>query len=412
MLSRVMLLEAALAVGGAVAASKSCPANLELSCHNTTAVDTCCTVYPGGQLLMTQFWDTDPSTGPADSWTIHGLWPDYCDGSYPQFCDKSREITNATQIMQAADKCTLAYMEKYWLDYQGDNEQFWEHEFNKHGTCISTLDRKCYSEYQTSQEVVDYFKTTVQLFKTLPSYKWLAAAGIVPSADKTYTLAEIQAAIKANYGFEAIVNCNKNTKAMNEIWYHFNTKGSVQTGKFVPVQPVGSSTCPKTGIKYLPKYGGGSPSATTTTGGATTTTTTATGTATTSGPAPTGGSALSGKAYLYVNTPSDSNGGFLISGGAWYRAGGTPATYTATPNADGTTFQLNSSKGKCGVQADSSFSCASGVTASNFGYDGSFLTYNGANTFYAASLPTGTQQGVVYTSQKAVSLQVTWSPRS
>ena len=24
--------------------------------------------------FQTQFWDADPSTGPVDSWTIHGLW--------------------------------------------------------------------------------------------------------------------------------------------------------------------------------------------------------------------------------------------------------------------------------------------------------------------------------------------------
>ena len=45
-----------------------------LSCHNTTAVDSCCLSYPGGQFLQTQFWDADPAVGPADSWTIHGLW--------------------------------------------------------------------------------------------------------------------------------------------------------------------------------------------------------------------------------------------------------------------------------------------------------------------------------------------------
>jgi ribonuclease T2 len=36
--------------------------------------DSCCFNAPGGDILMTQFWDTDPSTGPSDSWTIHGLW--------------------------------------------------------------------------------------------------------------------------------------------------------------------------------------------------------------------------------------------------------------------------------------------------------------------------------------------------
>lgn len=88
-----------------------------VSCQTKAAVDplsfaTCCyngALKPGfkesGLVLATQFWDTDPSTGPADSTTIHGeaspapstrqrgadllvcrftgLWPDYCDGSYP-----------------------------------------------------------------------------------------------------------------------------------------------------------------------------------------------------------------------------------------------------------------------------------------------------------------------------------------
>ena len=49
--------------------------NPQLSCQNTTAVaDTCCFNAPGGQLLLTQFWDTDPPTGPKHSWTVHGLW--------------------------------------------------------------------------------------------------------------------------------------------------------------------------------------------------------------------------------------------------------------------------------------------------------------------------------------------------
>lgn len=53
----------------------SCPSDSPLSCHNTTtAPDSCCFIYPGGQLLSTQFWDSSPAIGPADSWTLHGLW--------------------------------------------------------------------------------------------------------------------------------------------------------------------------------------------------------------------------------------------------------------------------------------------------------------------------------------------------
>lgn len=299
-------------------------------------------------------------------------------------------------------------METYWKDYTGDDETFWEHEFGKHGTCMSTLNPSCYDNYQPTQEATDYFKRTVSVFKTLPSYKWLAAAGIVPSSTATYALADIQAALKANFGHNVVIDCNSKHE-LNELWYHFNVRGSIQTGEFVPVEPVGSgSTCPSTGIKYLPKYQTASSS---------TVAPTSTGTATTTGVGATASTsaspvALSGKGTFNVVSPAvppSQTGGFLISGGTWYRNGGTPATYTATPNADGLTFTLNTSKGLCTVLADSSISCAAGVTnASSFGYDGTYLTYEGSSTFYAAAVPTGTPQATVYTTPMEVSLQATW----
>lgn len=61
---------------GSLVESSKCPlGQSELSCHNTTAVQNlCCFNAPGGQMLLTQFWDTKPVTGPVDSWTLHGLW--------------------------------------------------------------------------------------------------------------------------------------------------------------------------------------------------------------------------------------------------------------------------------------------------------------------------------------------------
>lgn len=146
--------------------------NPQLSCQNTSAVaDTCCFNAPGGQLLQTQFWDTNPPTGPSNHWTVHGLWPDHCDGSYDSYCDNSRNYTNITQILQAAGKTDLlTYMNTYWKDVNGDDESFWEHEWGKHGTCISTLNPRCYTGYSPQQEVVDYFQKVVDLFKTLDSY--------------------------------------------------------------------------------------------------------------------------------------------------------------------------------------------------------------------------------------------------
>jgi ribonuclease T2 len=146
--------------------------NPQISCQNTTAVaNTCCFNAPGGQLLQTQFWDTSPSTGPSNSWTIHGLWPDHCDGTYDSSCDASRAYTNITAILQSYGKTDLlAYMNTYWVDINGNDESFWEHEWSKHGTCISTLKTSCYTGYTAQEEVVDFFQKTVDLFKSLDSY--------------------------------------------------------------------------------------------------------------------------------------------------------------------------------------------------------------------------------------------------
>lgn len=39
------------------------------------------------------------------------------------------------------------------------------------GTCVSTLETRCYQDYIPQQEVVDYFDRTVEIFKEVPSYE-------------------------------------------------------------------------------------------------------------------------------------------------------------------------------------------------------------------------------------------------
>ncbi|CAK7211311.1 hypothetical protein SBRCBS47491_001081 [Sporothrix bragantina] len=122
-------------------------------------------------------------------------------------------------------------------------------------------------------------------------------------------------------------------------------------------------------------------------------------------------SALSGKGHLEVSSPGVASGGALITAGTWYRGGGTPASYTATPSADGIHFTLSTSKGSCAIlDTTMALSCASTVTTpSSFGYDGTYLTYNSGNTFYATAVPSGTTQGTVYAvDQSGVTLQISW----
>ena len=302
-------------------------------------------------------------------------------------------------------------MQTYWKDYQGNDESFWEHEWAKHGTCISTLNPSCYINYQSTQEAVDFFASTVNLFKTLPSYQWLAAAGITPSSSATYTSAAIQSALQAKHGHPVTLGCSKG--ALNEIWYHYNVQGSVQSGTFQPADPDGSkSTCPGTGVKYLPKSGSGS-------GGSSPTTTSPSSPSST----PNGGSGnFYGKGYLNVST-GGSQKGCIIGAGTWYTTG-TCATFTATASGKsifsegilstkqltraGSGFTLSSSKGNCAI-SNGALTCASSVsTATIFTASSNNVAYSGSTAFYASSIPSGSTQATVYTESKPVSLTISW----
>lgn len=102
-------------------------------------------------------------------------------------------------------------MNKYWLDVSGtvvfrcfvdmqrsfvnldigNNSLLWSHEWNKHGTCFSTLNPSCFSKYTPQQEVVAYFSRTVSVFGVLNSYKFLSNAGIVPSNAALYRISDV-----------------------------------------------------------------------------------------------------------------------------------------------------------------------------------------------------------------------------
>lgn len=61
-------------------------------------------------------------------------------------------------------------MNTYWNSNDETNEEFWEHEWAEHGTCVSTLDPTCYTDYETGIEAVDFFQITVDLFLSLVGF--------------------------------------------------------------------------------------------------------------------------------------------------------------------------------------------------------------------------------------------------
>ena len=377
----------------ALSSSIACPLSLPLSCSNTTTVeDLCCFEYPGGTVLQTQFWDYDPATGPSDKWTVHGLWPDNCDGTYEQYCDKSMEVSNVSAIIQAHDSALLAEMQTYWKDYQGDDESLWEHEFNKHGTCYSTLKPTCGNLGENNENVYQYFRIAMNLYSKLPTYDWLAEAGIVPTNDKTYTKDEIISALKSKSGAEPYIGCNSDN-AIDEVWYFYHLQGSLLGEDFVAIDTLTTSkSCSSTGIKYVPK----SSNTVTPVTGATTTTGTSTTTAEAS-PSSTGYVKLTGQ------------NGCLIKNGKWY-VSGTCATYTLTQLSTGS-YTLKSKAGWCTIDSKT-LHCGSDVSSPfefEFDIDSQILVANGGTQFSAANVPTGTEQVEVTQGEGAVNFELQWN---
>ncbi|THH26971.1 hypothetical protein EUX98_g7221 [Antrodiella citrinella] len=380
--------------------SSGCSTSGPASCHNTTKeTDSCCFESPGGLLLQTQFWDTDPSTGPSDSWTIHGLWPDNCDGTFTENCDPSRAYTDISSLLTAQGSAdTLAYMQEFWVDINGQNEQFWEHEWETHGTCYSTLETSCLpSGSPKGAEAVAFFNLVVKLFKastsrlpsltcrmmahrvqqTLPTYTWLANAGITPSSSKTFTLAQITSALKTASGFTPSLDCDG--KNLNQISWYFNIKGSLFDGTFVAIDAPEKGSCATTGLKYPPKSGSPAPTGTSSGGGSTPT-----------GTPPSNGS-LPSKANLLA-----SSAGGLLTGGTWSTQ--SPATFTLSGSTS--SFTMSTSKGNCGVSGGT-LSCGSGVSASTFSAQTSggnlLLASGGSTAFTSDSAPSGSTQETVFT---------------
>ncbi|KZS99004.1 ribonuclease T2 [Sistotremastrum niveocremeum HHB9708] len=258
-----------------------------LSCENTTTIkDTCCSPTPGGLVLQTQFWDT--YTGLEDqgqllpdnsTWGIHGLWPDFCDGSFTQYCDISRQydphpspnVSNGINIPSYTGPTVdtfikafgrydlLEYMNTFWINQGDTNAHFWAHEFSKHATCFSTFDTKCYEPYIEHEDVINFFDTVIAAYKTFPTGKFLASAGIVPSNSTTYSLAAMQNAVKAHTGAIPYFGCtgpeapNKDGRTIvDEVWHFNHVIGSPQQLNFKHIDSVTTSSCSPTGpIRYL-----------------------------------------------------------------------------------------------------------------------------------------------------------------
>ena len=85
------------------------------------------------------------------SFSIHGLWPQTTIDSYPEYCKKVTFDINALNPI-------MSQLKNFWYSTQEKNEDFWEHEWEKHGSCVFSD----INEYEYFNKTLDLFKTAIQ----------------------------------------------------------------------------------------------------------------------------------------------------------------------------------------------------------------------------------------------------------
>lgn len=138
---------------------------------------------------------------PLEHFTMHGLWPTTAYPPYPAYCeDVSYDDKEIDPIEQE--------LTNIWPSYLSDNHQFWEHEWDKHGTCSLN------NPYTLTQ--FDYFNHSLNVYSEYDPRKKLDQEGIVPNG--TYSITEFKDVL----GYAYNLHCFKNY--LEEIRISFDSK--------------------------------------------------------------------------------------------------------------------------------------------------------------------------------------------
>ena len=82
------------------------------------------------QTWLPVYCSQHPCGGHNGAFSIHGLWPTWKNGSWPEYCPPLDNLT----VEEIAH--ILPDMQTHWSDKtNGSDTMFWNHEWQRHGTC-------------------------------------------------------------------------------------------------------------------------------------------------------------------------------------------------------------------------------------------------------------------------------------
>ena len=146
--------------------------------------------------------------------TIHGLWPSLKSGKYLDDCTSGVSIVDDGSSL-------FTSMKQYWPSFSSSNENFWEHEYNKHGYCM--VEEYGWDGYE------DYFDFVINnLF--LKTYKDLITKAFPNYSSTTVTLTyeQVIAAIQKVIP-NATLKMNCKSKYIYEFYFYLEKNFTLST---------------------------------------------------------------------------------------------------------------------------------------------------------------------------------------
>lgn len=182
--------------------------------------------------------------------TIHGLWPsNYPRMPHPSWCSHTPlDVSLVSLYFLLIYFILILYLEnnlfifclfyqisaiinelnRDWPSYLGKNDDFWKHEWEKHGSCSNMLP-------------FDYFRLTLDIYARNDLQQILEDAKILPGS--SYSPSQIINAIQISLGVEPFLICERNY--LTEIRLCLNKNRPIP--QYTPCNIQGS-TCPTSGI--------------------------------------------------------------------------------------------------------------------------------------------------------------------
>nr|XP_046246082.1 ribonuclease T2-like [Scatophagus argus] len=157
--------------------------------------------WPGGfcQSLDRQSLCQIPQS--VDTWTIHGLWPQRafnCCSCWPMFHSDIQELE--------------AELTEHWPSFLKikSSFHFWRQEWEKHGVCAACV--------EGMNSPLRYFQICLKLWGRFDIHELLQAAGITPSCERLYKVAEVHRVLAPHVGDRHEIQCVTDDKD-REVWF-------------------------------------------------------------------------------------------------------------------------------------------------------------------------------------------------